>query len=497
MSIRNVWREYGKTISIVLAVVFIVWGASLRLWDLGEQSLWIDEGYTINGTQAAIDNGYPRLDSGAVYTNGWAYLYAAAGSIKSFGLDPFYPWSARLPAAVFGIALVAFLTFFARRLFKDEPIIWLSVSFLASFSFWAIAWSRQARGYTAAAFLVLISFYLLYRYYESGKLRLAVAAWIAYALAMLSHFSAGILLPSLIALSILGYIASLKKHTAFLPHSLKTRPVTILLCVMAVLFAVSIPLGLDLHNNIVGYLAFFALYPNISTTFWGALIASAILYYDKKRRVALFFIAAPFVSGLITLFFYGDKVAYRYLFTLLPFSLVLFPYVVSRLCEMTPKLSRYKNAGVLISIVFVASFSLSFVHKDFYKLEFGAPQPDFESAFRYIKENIRSGDMVISSYAHLHKLYLDQKGVWIATGHSKFESAEERMVNGSDYYVGAPVILDPDAFRDFVGNNHGFAIFDGRGRPRQADYFYVLNNKGYEKKTFKSEGGQDIWVFKF
>lgn len=52
---------------ILILGIFIFWGGFLRLHNLGVQSLWIDEGYTINAAQGVLDHGYPILDSGLSY----------------------------------------------------------------------------------------------------------------------------------------------------------------------------------------------------------------------------------------------------------------------------------------------------------------------------------------------------------------------------------------------------------------------------------------------
>ena len=95
-------------------------GLFLRLVDLGFQSLWIDEGFSINAAQAIIAHGYPILNSGKIYTSSPLNTTIIAGAIKIFGLDPFNPWTARLPSVAFGIGVVALVYFFTRHIFQNK-----------------------------------------------------------------------------------------------------------------------------------------------------------------------------------------------------------------------------------------------------------------------------------------------------------------------------------------------------------------------------------------
>src|SRR3989338_5633022 len=79
-----------------LILALIGYGLFLRVYGLGEQSLWIDEGYTINASQAILERGIPQLDSGKMYSGWMLSTYMTAGAMKVFGFDPFSPWSARI-----------------------------------------------------------------------------------------------------------------------------------------------------------------------------------------------------------------------------------------------------------------------------------------------------------------------------------------------------------------------------------------------------------------
>jgi hypothetical protein len=97
----------------------------------------------------------------------------------------------------------------------------------------------------------------------------------------------------------------------------------------------------------------------------------------------------------------------------------------------------------------------------FFKLDPGSPQPDFKTAFTFIKENKKPGDAIISSYTQLHRIFLGEDGYWLSLSFDSISGdLERRTVNGRDYYVDAPVIGSASELRDFIKDHHGFVLMD-------------------------------------
>ena len=78
-----------------------------------------------------------------------------------------------MPAVFFGTGLIIAVFFFVRSVFKDEYLA-LAVAFIMTFSEWMIAWSRQARGYAALIFFLILLVFFLWRFLETSKKKYAV-----------------------------------------------------------------------------------------------------------------------------------------------------------------------------------------------------------------------------------------------------------------------------------------------------------------------------------
>lgn len=84
------------------------------------------------------------------------YIYAAALSVKLFGLNAF---SVRLPAVLFSLGVVI-LTYFLAKKLSDSEIVGLLASFFVSISPWFFIFSRTGYEATAGLMFYLLAIYL-------------------------------------------------------------------------------------------------------------------------------------------------------------------------------------------------------------------------------------------------------------------------------------------------------------------------------------------------
>src|SRR5262245_48774172 len=85
-----------------LALIVCV-GAYLRLAHLGDLGFRWDEDLSGLAVRAILEKGVPELPSGMVYLRGGVFSHLMAASAALFGFSEF---ALRLPAALFGIALI-------------------------------------------------------------------------------------------------------------------------------------------------------------------------------------------------------------------------------------------------------------------------------------------------------------------------------------------------------------------------------------------------------
>ena len=145
-------------------VLLTIAGAWLRLSHLGAKSLWLDEGATVALIRASWQHfawvwwhGEANLQT--IYfllMRGWIHL----GDSETW---------LRLPSALFGIAAIPLLYFVARQFMDVEPA--LAAAALLAFSPTHVYYSQEARGYTLAILMVLLSTYFFVRAVEQCQRR--------------------------------------------------------------------------------------------------------------------------------------------------------------------------------------------------------------------------------------------------------------------------------------------------------------------------------------
>lgn len=148
---------------------------ALRLWNLGGESLWLDEGYTWRIARLPL----PRLLESA-----WAdvhpplYYLLEHAWIGAFGTGEAM---LRLPSALLGALAVLLAARFGRRLLGARAGL-LAGLFVAVSPF-HVQFSQEARNYSLLAVLSLLSYFALVAWRERGGAA-RLAAWVACASAM-------------------------------------------------------------------------------------------------------------------------------------------------------------------------------------------------------------------------------------------------------------------------------------------------------------------------
>ncbi len=466
----------------VLLGLLLCAGLFLRIWKLGESSLWVDEGYTLNAARETVIHGYPLLPSGKVYTGGFLTTYLSALTLKIVPFDPYFPWAPRLPAVLFGTALVALIFFFAKSLFKDDYLA-LAVAFVTAFSQWEIAWSRQVRGYTALSFFLILLLFSLWRFLETSKKKYAVLAVFSLVFASLSHNLGLVFIPSVVI-----FLLSYRFFDSPLP--LKRRAIYIsAIAVSTVAFSVFVYYYFSLQgsNFISNYLDFFA--DELVVFSLGALAVFVPGILQKKYSKQIIFISLFLFLPFLYILIYAPTTQFRYIFPLFPLMVILASFSLWRLAYIIFK-DIYHTKREMVAFTFIILFalpSLSFLPKSFYGLENGSPQPDFKDAFGFIQKTASKNDIVISPYAHMTKLFLGQGGYWLKTSINGIpDNLKRSIVNGGDYYVGAPVIEDLENLKRISSENHGFVLANFTMKVRLPDVYEFLNTDSRFQMAYKS-----------
>lgn len=197
---KNITLPVSLTILLILMVISAIF---LRLHNLGNPSLWMDEGWSLHFASQPLKELPSVLASEDKHP---PLYYALLHYWLKFGNSEFI---LRLPSAIFGI-LIVFITFLmARKIFDIQTAV-LSSLFLA-FSSFHILMSQEARMYPLASFFSLLAIYFLYRGMDEKK----ALPWLGYALsasaAIYTHFITGLVL---LSANIFALISAREKKTS-------------------------------------------------------------------------------------------------------------------------------------------------------------------------------------------------------------------------------------------------------------------------------------------
>ena len=423
--------SFSHTTLFVATLLFgiVLWGGFLRFFHLGDQSYWIDEGFTLMQTRAIAEHGYPLLDSGFVEKKD-VLLPALLAPLTSF--FPLENASAyRFFSALFG-TLSILAVFFLGKAIRGNTAGLLAALFLA-LSYGHVAWSRQVRGYELLVFCTILSLLFLVHAHRSGRLRTFFFSGLFATLAALSK-SFGIFVFSAIAIT------------------LPLRKKILLPGIFAglLLSAFFIPYGISFVQNATS-----SAHPNYTLRYffeylWGGFglflpamlvgIVTAIAFDARMRQLhaaILCFFALTLVSLGSFLYVYEK----RYLLLLTP---VLFLYSALFLARLVEGFHFRKTLLALLTLVFLGAdffffHTLQFFPQKFFLLESFTPQPDFRSAYAFLKQKMLPEDTLVSSYPFLDRIYLERVGYAIPLSYTG-RTDESSVRNGKEYASGAPGI---------------------------------------------------------
>jgi mannosyltransferase len=171
--------------------------AGLRLWGLGHEGLWYDEGMTawlVRGTPGQLLEGIPKTESTPplFYLLTWCWVHAFGESVAGL----------RSVAAIAGILTVP-ATFLAARALAGARV-GLVAALLVAVNPMLVWFARDARAYALLGLLVATSLWLLVRARDEPRAGRLTAWAVVAALALWTHYFAVFVVVPEAALLLLG-----------------------------------------------------------------------------------------------------------------------------------------------------------------------------------------------------------------------------------------------------------------------------------------------------
>jgi hypothetical protein len=461
----------------------------------------MDEGYTVNAVMSAVETGSTILDSGQYYSCP-TYCYPTALLVAKLGDSPA---NYRLLATLSGIVFIGAIFFITRKLFTTN--IALLTSFFITFSYWHIAWSRQARWYTLFVLFFWLANYFFYKLdnRDENKYKNALLA-ITFTIATIFTHGLGYLLPLIFIIwTIVNKIIFKKNLTK---KSLGLLTLLGILIITIVEYQIGIISNLSLHYELTYYLNFYL------RSYWLFIILGLFGYFSlyQSYKKPYLFLFTILITYLIPISFFTNVVHYRYLFHITP---IIFIFGSIGLIALYKDIKPLWGRTLLIATTLTLFATIGggvFTPRTQYFLESDnaetlserphyayTPQPNWNAAYSLISANKTSDDIIISSHPHFNKIFLHEAGYWIKFNYLGFDQRNEYNNNDKEFYVNAKIIDDLLEFKNTTNNTHGFVIYDFMA----TDNRIPDNILSYIETNFqlvfheKTNTTSEIWVYQF
>ncbi len=177
-----------KRYVFIILVIIIILSSLLRIYDLGDESLWSDEGISVDISKGTISDVIDRSNNDPKPL----YYLILHFWMKLFGNSEF---SVRFPSVIFGILSIYVIYKLGEFIFDTK--IGLLSSIILSISLYHIRYSQEARSYSLLVLLVLLSNYYFVKFLENkderkyitGDERKHITGYVLSSIAMIyTHF---------------------------------------------------------------------------------------------------------------------------------------------------------------------------------------------------------------------------------------------------------------------------------------------------------------------
>jgi len=495
-------KKNKKIITLITLTIIFLYALFLRIYKIQEQSYWIDEAFTINAVLETIEKGYPLLDSGEYYSRALLNTYLTSASVSILGFNEF---STRIISLIFGVLSIYLIFLLSKKVFNTN--IALLASFMTSFSYWQIAWSRQARMYTQLQFFFFLSIYLFNSLLEKFSYKKLVFLFLSTLAAILSHYFGYFLIVIYFSILTIKLLNNKEKILLFY-QKVKTNKI-LSGFLLLLFFFLSYKLSKDFFTYILTKERnLFWEYINFIHYFFPVLyilalfgLAISLKAKPAKEKASHILLGLSFFIPFLTISLVSDLKMFRYLFFITPLIFIFFSFFIDYISKKT----RWKNLSfILLSfLIIILSSSLNIRVFNFkpishYYLEPLTPQSNFKGAYKKILDNgFDENKIIISPYSALDRIYLKRSDYCLAMSLHNDQKSKNK-IKERDYYNNTPHIFKKEELEEIINKNSGYIMIDYmaiQGRLKQEIIDYIFKQELIFKDEYQLNN--QVWVFKF
>ncbi len=470
-------------------LVLLLFGTALliRIWHLGEQTLWLDETVHLIQAKNFLLNG--QLITGND-NNGLLFTVLLVPVSKLFGLSI---EGARGISVVFGIGSVALIYLIARRLFS-APVAVMALT-LATFSPYLVFWSKMARNYSIFLFFVLLATFQIIHLVNidrEEKKGISLTKGLPLVCTLMAGFFAHYLMLLFIGTVFIWLILLNKTRiAALIKNNIKAVVIAAVLVIAAFwllsgnkeLLAWATPDWqhlTKLYQDAPWYSL--SAYSNVLLYDWPYAfifvgVALVFLFLHKKFSLLYFFICCLFLPFLLLSFVFREPTAARYLIFIYPFFLMLAAYGLYEIGTLIQQRVRRFFTVPRASIALVVSVLLllpMFPFKNLpsvFKFSFSATnKPDSRiiecvfSDWKYtcaaLKNRLQPTDAILATLPQIASVYLDRNDVG-AFRQLHLDMQQKKYVpNAPDAARKSSAQTTQDLVRTVRNNDRGWLLAD-------------------------------------
>jgi len=441
-----------KSLLIILFIILLS-GASLRIYNLGTESLWSDEPHSIvsakqNSIRAIIDS----VNVHEYHCPPFYYILLHYW-IKYTGDNEF---TLRLFSAIFGIFSIGIIFLIGKEIFN--PQVGLISSLIFSLSIMEILYSQEIRTYAFFSFLVLISVYFFIKILKENKIRHYLLYFLS-TLAMIYTLPFGFVV---LFFQNIFIIFSYDKYKKLIKSWFFGQ------LFLFLFFIPEIPTFLKMFkkNYVLNFIVLVEKYstPNIlkNTLFTSLLLIFifivfvVLLFYFREqiksfiknfkfKKYDYLFLFFLILVGII--YFYLTPLLIRPIF-LTRYSLFLMPFFYIIIAAGISKFNKPLKILVILALILLSIYPLSIYYPE-------TTKEDWRSASSYVERYSQKDDIVLlCSWGLPFKYYFSKDNQIIsAKQYEEISKVQEKLKNKNYWLVFSPEHKKGKICEELLANN--------------------------------------------
>lgn len=484
-------------------LTIICLGLLFRLVNIADQSLWLDEAYSIETAKAGFAGILEKTTSEDFHPP--LYYFLLHVWLQIFGTSEF---SSRFLSFLFSVAALPAIYFTANRLFRSRQTGLLS-ALLLSASVFHIEYAQEVRGYSMLVFFSMLSIYYFIAIIREKTPSQAVAYFVITLLLLYTHYFGALVVVCqnvyIFTLYILSrlYIRGTLVKWLLLQLALGIGYAPWLIVLAKKMTQVGSHLSWINKPSLLALLETFTLYASNSLALFLILLVFALMAPVRLQKVAcgvhkndligslenfrwrlsltdtrhtlllwLWVTAAvilPFIISLLWTPIYIDRVT-------IPASIALY-ILAGRGISKMPRFSKLIVMAVITGISFVSIWQYHTKTGDF------LPKEQWRTAASYIDKNAHAGDLLL-----FNNRYVEIPFNYYSTRQNVIKKpfpSRTKHINQDNIKSLPPLI---------AGHNRIWLIYSHRGR----NWEWInntLTELGYEQAEFKKYFAIELFLF--